>query len=58
MIRDKDCGMDNEVSPEQLITYVPPEIAAKIREAAEKDGRSISNWIGRVLARELEQSAV
>jgi len=42
----------------QLATFVPPNLADQVRTAADKDERSVSAWIRRVLARELEQSAV
>jgi len=41
----------------QLATFVPPVLADQVKTAADKDERSVSSWIRRVLARELEQSA-
>ena len=53
-------GMDDSDEDRlvQLATFVPPNLADQVRTAADKDERSVSAWIRRVLARELEQSAV
>jgi predicted DNA-binding protein len=38
----------------QLQTYVPPDLAERVKAAADQDERSIAAYIRRLLARELE----
>ena len=39
----------------QLQTYVPPDLAERVKAAAELDERSVAAWIRVMLARELAQ---
>lgn len=52
--------METKIEQEQLVqlaTFVPPHLADQVKTAAERDDRSVSAWIRRVLARELEEQS-